>query len=827
LIEQTDNIEFDSQQEVLYAEVILPLPIPKLFTYRFAQQDNELAVIGKRVFVPFGARKVYTALIYNITTQAPQTYEALYILSVIDDNPLICIEQFKFWQWIASYYMCSLGEVMAAALPASLKLESETFISLYPDVEYNPLEIDEREVKILEALAGKEKIKIAELETVLKSKSSFVKIIKSLYDRGLILIYDDVTEAYKPKLLTKIKIVEGTSEKQLNALFTSLENKAKKQYNVLLALAGQPKMDVIKAELIKKYDLNAAAIKALIDKGIIEQYQIEIDRILKKEIQEKEYTLTIEQEKASEKINLLFETKDTVLLHGSTASGKTFVYIELIKQQIALGKTIIFLVPEIALTEQLITRLEHYFASVMAVTHSRFNKSEKVEIWNKASQGQVKLLVGPRSALFMPMQNLGLIIIDEEHEITFKQNEKAPRYHARDTAIVLAKYSKAKVLLGTATPALETYYNALTNKFGFVELPQLYGAAKPAEIIFADIKEETRTKQMHGIFTKTLFDNITQMQADKAQGLIFQNRKGYVPVLECSTCGWTSKCVNCDIALTYYKYSNNLRCHYCGYTQPNITKCNACGNHTMAIQGYGTERITEELELLMPTLKVIRFDQDSTKQKYAFKKLLLDFEQGNADVMVGTQILVKGLDFENVQLASVINADHILNFPDFRAYERTFQLLMQLAGRVGRHGKPGKMIIQTRQPEHAVLQAIQNFDYKGLYQQQITEREQFSYPPFSRLIKLTLMHKDAEQINQCAAEFSKLLKQQLGALVLGPEVPYVSKIKNFYLRNILVKMSKDKDNAIQIKAFILKTYDFLIQNYNVKGLRLVADVDCY
>jgi primosomal protein N' (replication factor Y) (superfamily II helicase) len=827
LIETNLDIEFDKDQEVLYIEVILPLPIPQLFTYRLPQECNELAVIGKRVFVPFGPRKVYTALIYNITTKAPKTYEALYVLSVIDDNPLITIEQLKFWQWIASYYMCSLGEVMAAALPASLKLESETFIALYPDTEYNPLDLDEREVKILEALAGKEKIKIAELETVLKSKSSFVKIIKSLYDRGLILIYDDVTEAYKPKLLTKIRLVQGISEAELNTQFASLETKAKKQYQALLALAGQPQMDAVKTELIKKYDLNTAAIKALIDKGLIEQYQIEVDRIVKKDIQEKEYSLTVEQQRAVKEITDLFKSKDTVLLHGATASGKTFVYIELIKQQIELGKTVVFLVPEIALTEQLIQRLEFYFSSTMAVSHSRFSKNEKVEIWNKASKGQVKLLVGPRSALFMPMQNLGLIIIDEEHETTFKQNEKAPRYHARDTAIVLAKFNHAKVLLGTATPAIETYYNALTGKFGLVKLPQLYGAAKPAEIVFADIKEETRTKQMHGIFTKTLFDSITQMQADKGQGLIFQNRKGYVPVLECSTCGWTSKCVNCDIALTYYKYSNNLRCHYCGYAQPNITKCNACGNHTMTIQGYGTERITEELELLMPSLKVIRFDQDSTKQKHAFKKLLLDFEQGLADVMVGTQILVKGLDFENVQLASVINADHILNFPDFRAYERTFQLLTQLAGRVGRHGKPGQMIIQTRQPEHEVLQAIKNFDYQGLYQQQIIEREQFSYPPFSRLIKLTLMHKDAEQINQCAAEFSKLLKQQLGARILGPEVPFVSKVKNYYLRNILVKMNKDKDNATQIKAFILKTYDYLIQNYNVKGLRLQADVDCY
>ncbi len=821
-----EPILFSENHTILYVEVILPLPIPKLFTYRLAQEDNELAVIGKRVFVPFGARKVYTALIHNITTQAPTNYEALYVFSILDDNPLVTPQQIKFWQWIASYYMCSLGEVMAAALPAGLKLESETFVAIQSDAQYNEEDLDEREVKILNTLKGKEKYKIAEIETVLKSKSSFVKIIKSLYDRGLILIYDDVTEAYKPKLISKIKIAENITEEDLKLLFETLETKAKKQYEVLLALAGQPNREAIKADLIKKYNLNAAAIKALIDKAIIFQFQIEIDRITAHTIIEKEYTLTQAQANAVAQIQEWHKEKDTVLLYGATASGKTYVYIELIKQQIAQGNSVLFLVPEIALTQQLIQRLEHYFGAEMAVSHSRFSQNEKVEIWDKTSKGKIKLMVGPRSALFMPMQKLGLIIIDEEHETTFKQSEKAPRFHARDTSIVLAKYSQAKVLLGTATPAIETYYNALTNKYGLVTLPQLYGAAKPANIVFADIKEETRTKQMHGIFTKTLFESIENMVANKAQGLIFQNRKGYVPVLECSTCGWTSKCVNCDIALTYYKYSNNLRCHYCSYSQPNISKCNACGNHTMAIQGYGTERITEELGLLMPNLKIIRFDQDSTKQKHAFKNLLLEFEQGKADVMVGTQILVKGLDFENVQLAAVINADHILNFPDFRAYERTFQLLTQLAGRVGRHGKMGIMIIQTRQPEHEVLQAIKYFDYKGLYAQQIKEREQFSYPPFTRLIKITLMHKNVEDINKNAAEFSKLLKLQLGARVLGPEVPYVSKVRNYYLRNILIKLNKDKDNAAQIKDFILKTFDYLVQNYTVKGLRLLADVDC-
>lgn len=812
---------------MLYAEVVLPLPLQRLFTYRLPSEFFELAMPGKRVFVPFGNKKIYTGIIVNITTTKPEKYEALNIISFLDDVPLISMQQLKFWQWIADYYMCGLGDVMAAALPAGLKLASESYVALQEDVSYDEAELDDREVKILDALKGKEKVRVSELEVILRSKTSFLKIIKSLYDRNLIVMFEDVSEKYKPKKITKLKIHPVATEDILESALPALEKKAKIQFRSLLALLGEPKREAVKSELIKKYDLSADAIKSLVEKQLIEQFDVETDRFAARESVNEFYELSTPQINALSEVRSALKSNKPVLLHGETSSGKTYIYVELIKEYIEKGQSVLYLVPELALTEQLIKRLEKFFGSYMMVAHSRFSMNEKVEIWNKAAAGEVKLLLGPRSAVFTPLQNLGLVIVDEEHESAFKQHEKAPRYHARDTAMVLAGLNKAQVLLGSATPSVESYYNASIGKYTLVELPEQYGAATRTKVIFGDIKEETRTKKISGMFTSELLNRIHQLKIEKGQGIIFQNRKGYVPMLECSVCGWVSKCVNCDIALTYYKYSNNLRCHYCGFTQNTITKCQACGNNAMAIQGYGTERITEELQLLIPDLRIIRFDQDSTRQKNAFRKLIYEFETGQADVMVGTQIAVKGLDFKNVQLCAVVNADQLLNFPDFRSYERTFQLLTQLAGRAGRHDKEGVMIIQTRQPEHPVLQLIADHDYKGFYNMQIEERKLFAYSPFSRMIKLTLKHKSQEELQSAAAKLAFLLKNQLGARVLGPETPFITRIKNLYIRNILIKMDAEKDAPKTIKDFIAKTFDFVVLQDNIKGLQMHADVDAY
>lgn len=814
-----------AESGALFVEVVLPLPLKKLFTYRLPSEYFELAVEGKRVFVPFGNRKVYTGIIVRISTQAPQHYEALNIISIIDDNPIISKEQLGFWNWIAQYYMCGLGEVMSAALPAGLKMASETFIAIQDEALIDESVLDDREIKILDALKGKEKLRISELESVLKSKSSLIKIVKSLYERQLIVIFEDVSESYKPKKLTRVKINDSVSEDELEAALNAMESKAKLQFQALLILLSLPQRDALKTDLTKKHQVSAAAIKTLVDKGYLTQYEIEVSRFGERQIIEKDYQLSPAQRDALHAIIRYFNEKKNVLLHGITASGKTFVYIELIKSAFKKGKSVLFLIPELALTEQLIQRLEVYFGSEMMVSHSRFSKDEKVEIWNKVKNGEVKLLLGSRSSLFMPMQNLGLIIVDEEHEPAFKQYDKAPRYNARDAAMVLAKAQGAQVILGSATPSIESYYNALNGKLGLVELMEKYGNAIQTKIIFADILEEAKQKEMSGVFSSYLLKRLNEIQNEKSQAILFQNRKGYVPMLECSVCGWVSKCVNCDIALTYYKYSNNLRCHYCGFSQDNIQKCSACGNNSMSIQGFGTERISEELQLLIPELRIIRFDQDSTKQKNAFRNLLNDFESGAADVMVGTQIAVKGLDYGNVQVTAVINADHLLNFPDFRSHERTFQLLNQLSGRAGRQGRQGEMIIQTKQVKHPVFQFIAQNDYKGFYQQQIIEREQFNYSPFSKMIKLTLKHASADTIQKASSEYTKLLKAQLGDMVLGPETPFVSRIRNLYLRNILIKIDAEKNNPAMVKEFIFKIFDFYVQRDQVKGLQLISDVD--
>ena len=820
------NLNFENN-EALYAEVILPLPIKKVFTYRLPSEFFELAMEGKRVFVPFGARKVYTGIIYKITDQAPKTYEAINIISIIDNNPLISSRQMKFWEWIAEYYMCGLGDVMLAALPNGLRIASESFICLQPNAEYENLDLDDREILIINLLKGKEKLKIADIENQLKSKSSFVKIIKSLFDRDLISLFEDIGTEYKAKKETVVKLSAEIKEEDISELLKSLEKKAKSQFEVVMCLIALQNKPTIKSALIKQYQLKSTAFKALKDKGIIEETEQNTSRFnYELNNPKKALILSSIQQNALLEIENHFKTKDIVLFQGVTASGKTLVYIELIKKTIAFGSSVLVMVPEIALTEQLINMLQAEFGSTLMLTHSRFNFNEKVEIWNNIQTGAAKVLVGSRSSVFMPFPKLGLIIIDEEHENTFKQSEKAPRYNAKDAAIFLARKEGAKVLLGSATPSIESYYNAQIGKYGWVHLNEKHNNIQPSKIEILDIKEAERTKQMNGIFSDVLFTELKNLRENKSQAILFQNRKGYVPILECSVCSWVCKCINCDISLTYYKYSNNLRCHYCGYQHENFIKCQACGNNSMSMQGFGTERITEELQLLLPKLVVQRFDQDSTQKKHSFKNIIQAFEAQRIDVLVGTQIVVKGFDFQNVKIAAVLNADQLLNIPDFRSHERTFQLLIQLAGRVGRSGEQGVLYIQTKQATHPVLAAIQNYDLKSFYESQLQERETFGYPPFGRLIKITFKHKTQEMVNDAAAKYAQYIKKDLGNQVLGPEVPHVSKIRNLYIKNILIKKSLDNTKNIKIKKYLENMNDFLVQKEQYKALFFIVDVDC-
>ncbi len=816
-----------NQEEILFVEVLLPLPIPKLFTYRLPSDCNELAMVGKRVFVTFNNKKVYTGLILNITNVAPELYKAEYILGIIDENPLIDLEQIEFWKWIANYYMCSLGQVMAAALPSGLKLESETFVSINEDVEYDESELDEKEIKLLNALKGKEKLKISDLEKELKSKSSFLKMIKSLNERQLVLVFEDIPFTYKSKISTWIKVNQDIPETELEMALNQMEKKAKKQYEALLLLISMPQSNANKLDFQKTHNISSATLKSLEEKNLIVFEMKEMDRIEAHHSLNTEYQLSDYQLKAKEDIVTMLEQHNTVLLHGVTSSGKTLVYIDLIKDELAKGNSVLLMVPEIALTESLIIQLELFFKDDFIVAHSRFSKNEKVEIWNKVKNNEIKLIVGPRSCVFLPFKKLGLIIVDEEHENTYKQSEKAPKFNARDTALVLANKHQAKVLLGSATPSVESYYNAVQGKYGLVEMLNTFKGHSKAEIQFADIKENVRIKKMHGVFTHELFELLKNLKITKKQAILFQNRKGYVPVVECSVCGWVVQCKNCDISLTYYKHSNNLKCHYCGYTEQNITKCRACGSNNMTIQGYGTERITEELQALLPDLNTVRFDHETLQAKNAARKIIHDVESGKIDVLVGTQLVVKGLDFKNVALSSVINTDQLLMFPDFRAYERTFQLLVQLAGRAGRHQENGKMVIQTKNVEHPLLKLIQEYDFKGFYHQQLKERFQFHYPPYTKLIKITFKHRLHDECNKAAQWYVNTIKKELKDMVLGPEIPYISMLRNLYVRNVLIKIPSDSKKTSAIKHYLIKSYDYLINQYQIKGLQIDFDVDPY
>ncbi|MBC7425923.1 MAG: primosomal protein N' [Bacteroidia bacterium] len=820
--------EEDHNRTTLFIEVILPLPIPKLFTYRVPHEWNELIVQGKRVFVPFGARKIYTAIIYNISSKKPEKYEALYILGILDDNPIVNKKQLDYWQWVSEYYMCPLGDVMSAALPAGLKLQSETVITLNKETVIDKSILDEREIHIIELLEKKPQLSISEIELSMKSKSSMITVIKSLYDRNLVLISEDVTESYKPKSTVYLKVTGKITEEGLNTQLSMLERRSKKQYEALLVLLSQPERQSERSVLLKQHNITSASVNALIEKGLILKLEISSDRINLGTKKDSDYfVLNKGQEDAYNSINKSFETHDVTLLYGVTGSGKTHIYVKLIQDAIKNGKQVLYLVPEIALTEQLIRKLEAYFSGIMAVSHSRFSKDEKVEIWSKVNSGEISLLVGARSALFMPFSNLGLIIVDEEHETSYKQNDKNPRYHARDAAVMLAKQWKIKTVLGSATPSFESFFLAKEGKYGLVSLPERYSLVPMPQIIIGNIKEDTRTKEIKAIFTKAFMDNLNLTLDTNRQAIIFQNRKGYVPQVICDTCQWTPKCINCDITLTYYKYSNNLRCHYCSYHQATIVKCEACGSNNMKIKGYGTERITEDVEILFPKARIRRFDQDSTRQKYAFKNLIAEFEQHKTDVLVGTQIVAKGLDFEGVHMAAVVNADQLLHFPDFRANERAFQLMVQLSGRAGRRDKQGVVVIQTYDPENKVIKLVQENNYEGLYESEIKERKDYFYPPYSRMIRLTIKHKDPIVLEKASDELAAVLKKRLGLRVLGPENPYVSKIRNQYLKNIIIKLDREKDPVPKIKQWMQGLFLEFTSLAEYKALIIQPDVDAY
>jgi primosomal protein N' (replication factor Y) (superfamily II helicase) len=814
-----------------FIEVIIPLSLAKTFTYRVSDAEFQYIQKGMRVAVPFGKNKIYTALVIDLHQNAPTLYEAKEIHQIIDEKPLVNSFQLAHWQWIADYYICSIGEVYRCAVPSAFLLESETVITTSKSVQVDQSVLTDEEYLIYMALQNQAVLKIQEIAQITNRKNVF-PVLQAMMQKQVIVLNEEISETYKPKTIRYIRLaLLYQDEVQLIGLLDSLQ-KAVKQKEVLLhffQLQAKSTSPISIKQLTEASGATSAVIKALIDKGIFEDYFLQTDRVSFAELQQDlQLTLSAAQQLAYASIEQEFTKQEVVLLHGITGSGKTELYIQLIESYLYQGKQIVFLVPEIALTTQLVSRLTAYFGNKVAVFHSKYSNNERVEVWNQVlSQSEkAQIVIGARSALFLPFSNLGLVLVDEEHEQTFKQQDPAPRYHARDAAIVLAKSHQAKVLLGSATPSLESYYNAQVGKYGKVLLSERYGNAQLPEIELVDLKDAYFRKKMTGHFSAALLEAISTALAAGEQVILFQNRRGFSPIITCDTCGHVPHCVQCDVSLTYHKHKNQLRCHYCGYAMANPSSCHACSSAQLSTKGFGTEQIQQELQELFPETKIGRMDQDTTGGKHGFENLLDKFKHKEFSILVGTQMLAKGLDFSNVSLVGIMNADAMLYHPDFRAFERSFQLMTQVAGRAGRAQKLGKVMIQTYTPQHPVIQQVCQNDYAGMYADQIKEREVFQYPPFYRLIKITLKHRDYDKLKQGSIWLYQMAKQNLSMPVLGPEEPVISRIRNEYLRVILIKIPP-KASLASTKKTVQKMLDSFERVGQFKAIKVALNVDHY
>lgn len=787
--------------------------------------------LGLRVVVPFGKQKVLTGIVISIHQSPPTAYEAKYIDSLLDDEAIVTPQQIQFWEWMAAYYLCNRGDILLAALPGGLRLASESKYILNPAFDGDLSKFNVRECLLIDVLTKREVLDSKEISEVLGIKS-IQKTLKNLLEGEAILIMEDLKERYKPKLETYVKLSDAVSDEDgLQAAFNAVKSSSRQEEALMMYVQlsdryGNNPKDVKKLVLQKRANVTSSVIKDLVKKGIFELEEREVGRLPEaSEGKSENVDLNEFQLKALSEIESLFETKDTVLLHGITSSGKTEIYTHFIREQLDKGKQVLYILPEIALTTQMIRRLQRYFGDQVAVYHSKFNQNERVEIWNlvlKNNGEKGSLILGARSAVFLPFSNLGLVIVDEEHETSFKQFEPAPRYHARDSAIVLASIHGAKTLLGSATPSYESLYNAQTGKYGYVTINERYGGMQLPEITTASLSKKNAPS---GYFTQDLLTEIKQSLELEEQIILFQNRRGYAPVLLCEMCGWSPECTRCDVTLTYHKSHDRLVCHYCGskYQTPHL--CAACGSHKIKLAGFGTERIEEEILIHFPNAKVARLDLDSTRTKYGYQQILSDFQDGFIDILIGTQMVTKGLDFGKVNLVGILNADLLLKFPDFRSTERGFQLMTQVAGRAGRRQKRGKVIIQSHDPQQWVIQQVVEGNYDAVAKQELGERQKFLYPPFARLIMLTFRHKQPELLDVTAAAYHKELSAMVDpAHILGPEYPAVARVKNRFNKHIIIKIDR-KVNISNLKSQILNLNNRFFSDKLYKDVRLIINVD--
>ncbi|SHN09391.1 primosomal protein N' [Polaribacter sp. KT 15] len=811
-----------------FIDVILPIPIQKTFTYLVTEDEANFLQKGIRVAVSFGKSKMYTGLVFNIHNNAPTLYEAKEIHQILDETPIVNELQLQHWQWIANYYICSLGDVYRASLPSAFLLESETILFKNEAFTDDTILADD-EFLIFEALHHQSQLTIHQVVAIL-GKKKVMPIVNSLIKKSAIYVKEEIYEQYKPKLVKYVRLNSAyNSDTALNKLLEDL-SRAKKQREAVLTFfqLATSKKPIKSKDLETSANVSSSILKSLVDKNIFEFYHIQTDRVQFKGDTNDLKVLNEFQSKALLEIKETFKVKDVTLLHGVTSSGKTEVYTKLIQEVLDQGKQVLFLLPEIALTTQIITRLQFYFGEQISVFHSKYSINERVEVWNNVlnNKPKARIVLGARSSVFLPFSNLGLIVVDEEHETSYKQFEPSPRYNARDAAIVLAKLHKAKILLGSATPSLESYFNATQNKYGFVSLNRRHGNVQLPKIELIDVKTKHKKKEMTGHFSDRMLLLIKEALEEKEQVILFQNRRGYSPVVECKTCGVSPECPNCDVTLTYHKFKHELRCHYCNYQRAMPNSCGACGSNTLDTKGFGTEQIEIELKELFPDYKIGRMDLDTTRGKYGYQKIIGAFEAKEIDILVGTQMLSKGLDFENVSLVGILNADTMLNFPDFRAHERAYDMMVQVSGRAGRSKKQGNVAIQTYNPYHQILQQVSTTSYTEMYKEQLQERWQYKYPPYYRLIKITLKHKDYNKVDSGVNWLFKALYTSFGENVLGPTAPAVSRIRNQYIKNIVIKIPP-KQSLVNTKNQITKIRNTFEAVKDFRPIRFIIDVDAY
>lgn len=824
-----------SERKTLFVDVILPVPVNREFTYRVPYELNDHIFAGARVIVPFGRAKLITGIITDIHENIPAEYQTKYIEHLLDEQPIITPVQYNFWKWISNYYMSPIGDVMNAALPSNFKLASETKIVLHPDFTFNPIYFSEREQDIIHALEMREILDLKEISELVGIKT-IQPIIKQLIDKKAVFSLEELNDKFTPKTAIFIELTNDfLNEENLNNFIQSIEQKQskEKQLNAVLSILQLGEYNNGSMQPLLRKDLidngiSQSALNTLEKNGVILQIKMEITRLNSLSEEDQKFKpLSQVQNKSLEEIHTAFEENKVALLHGITGSGKTEIYVQLIQENLDLGKQVLFILPEIALTTQLIQRLSAYFGEQIGVYHSKFNQNERVEIWNNVlnnNPNRFRIILGARSSIFLPFQDLGLIIVDEEHESSFKQYDPSPRYNARDCAIVLSTMHKANIILGSATPSIESYQNAKSGKYALVNLNERFGNVALPEILCANVRKERKQKSMQSHFTSFLLDNMREALNLGEQIILFQNRRGYTPLWMCEICNWTPKCKNCDVSLTYHKHTNSLKCHYCSYNIQPVGSCAACGSNRLNMLGFGTEKIEDELSVMFPDKVVKRLDLDTTRSKNAYSTLLNDFDDRKIDILIGTQMVTKGLDFDNVNLVGILDADMLLNRADFRAFERSFQLMTQVAGRSGRREKRGKVIIQTGDPDHWVIEKVIGHDYVGFFNSEIIERSNYFYPPFYKIIEITLKHKDENVLNKGASDLANSLRNSFKERVLGPEFPIVKRIQNLFLKKITLKIERDANDK-KVKERIHQIVDEFYSVPINKPIRVIIDVD--